>query len=76
MSRPLYEIAEDIYNNWNNVNYAAAPYLEAMAESNSIDDNYYFDTAKSAVIYFLANATTFRGEDARRIKAELKEMVK
>jgi hypothetical protein len=27
------------------------------------------------VLYFLANAGTWRGPDAKRIKAELKEMV-
>jgi hypothetical protein len=26
------------------------------------------------VLYFLANATTWRGEDAKRIKAELKKL--
>jgi hypothetical protein len=45
-----------------------------MATLNSIDDNYYFDSADSIVRYFLANASTWRGETAKRIKAELKAM--
>jgi hypothetical protein len=45
-----------------------------MESLNSIDDDYYFESGKEQVLYFLANASTWRGEDARRIKAELKEM--
>jgi len=76
MPRPLYVIAADIKANWSNVNYAAKPYLDAMSELNSIDDNFYLDSAKSVVLYFLSNARAFRGEEAKRIKAELKELVK
>lgn len=76
MTRPIYMIARDIRLSWKKINYAAAPYLDAMDSINSIDEMYYEDTAKSVVAYFLANAGSFRGEDARRIKAELKEMSK
>lgn len=75
-TRPIYEIAEEIYRTWPKVNYAAAPYLEAMLSLNSINDNYIADSGKSVVLYFLSNASSWRGEDARRIKAELKGMVK
>lgn len=74
MSRPLYVIAQDIKSNWPNVNYAAKPYLEAMATLDSIEQKYYYDTGKSIVLYFLANAGTWRGEVAREIKKELKTM--
>lgn len=72
--RPLYLIAQDIYNDWKKPNYAAKPYLEAMADLQSIDDNYWLDSARSIVLYFLANAGTWRGENAKRIKAELKKL--
>jgi len=75
MNRPLYTIAKDIRSNWTNVNYAAEPYLEAMGELNSMKDRYVYDTAESVVLYFLANASAFRGADARRIKLELKAML-
>ena len=39
-----------------------------------IEEDYIFDSAKSVVIYFLSNATTWRGETARRVKTELKKM--
>src|SRR5579864_8375586 len=73
--RPLHVIAADIRRLWGNVNYAAAPYLDAMGSLNAISDNYYQDTAASVVRYFLSNATSWRGDDARRIKAELKAML-
>ena len=75
MPRPLYEIAFDIENHWPKVNYAAVPYLEAMRELTSIEDHYGQDSADMVVRYFLGNASTWRGEDARRIKAELRSML-
>ncbi len=57
--RPIYEIARD----WKKVNFAAVPYLRAMHE---LDGMYGYDTAKSIVLYFLSNASTWRGPDASR----------
>ena len=73
-ARPLYEIAREITDDWTKVYFGAVPYLEAMFTLNNIEDDYYMDTAKSVVIYFLSNATTWRGDTARRVKAELKKM--
>lgn len=75
-ARPLYEIAKEIKNDWKNVYFGAKPYLDAMATLDSINDMYMFDSAKSIVLYFLGNAATWRGETAKRIKAELKAMAK
>ena len=47
-----------------------------MQTLDSINDMYMFDSAKSVVIYFLSNATTWRGEIARNIKKELNKMLK
>lgn len=74
--RPLWKIAEDIRANWANVNFAAKPYLAAMADLEKITDKYGMDTAKWIVTYFLSNAGSWRGDHAKRIKAELKEMIK
>lgn len=74
-ARSLSEIAAEIENDWANVNFGARPYLDAMFELNSITDNYYQDSAKSIVAYFLSNASSWRGETAKRIKAELKAMM-
>ena len=73
--RPLYVIASDIRANWPKINYAAKPYVEAMAMLDSISDNYYLDSGKSVVLYFLANSGTWRGDKAKAIKAELKGML-
>lgn len=72
--RPLHVIAADIRAHWKKVNFAAVPYLDAMRQLESIDDDYGYDPARSVVNYFLSNARSWRGDDARRIKAELKAM--
>lgn len=75
-ARSLSEIAAEIRQNWPQVNYAAAPYLDAMRSLNSVSDMYGADDAKSIVLYFLNNAGSWRGEVAQRVKAELRDMVK
>lgn len=76
--RPLYEIAREIRNDWSKqgkgVNYGAKPYLDAMSSLDKITDSYGCDSANSIVCYFLANAGTWKGETAKRVKAELKKM--
>jgi hypothetical protein len=62
--------------NWPKPYFGAVPYLEAMYSLNSLSDNYYDDSAESIVRYFLSNAMTWKGESARRIKAELNSMLK
>ena len=75
--RPLYLIAQEIRRDWGSkVNYAAKPYLDAMGSLDKIIDNYGMDSAKSVVLYFLSNAASWRGETAKRVKAELKTMCK
>ena len=76
MSRPLRVIAREICDDWKGVYFGATPYIDAMHSLNSIDDKFYEDSARSVVRYFLSNAQHWRGKTARRIKAELKEMLK
>ena len=73
-ARSLSEIAREIRKDWKQVNYAAKPYLDAMSDMDSINDNYGYDSGKSVVLYFLNNAGSWRGEVAKRVKAELKAM--
>ena len=75
-TRPLERIASEIQSDWKNINYAAVPYLDAMATMQSVQDDYGYDSGKSVVVYFLSNATTWRGETARRVKKELKALIK
>ena len=74
-SRPLCEIAREIKKDWKKVYFGAAPYLDAMLSLNSVNDDYGWDSGKSIVRYFLGNASTWRGDTAKRIKAERKAMV-
>lgn len=76
MERTLAEISRDIRRDWKKVNYAAEPYLSAMSTMGSIRENYGCDSGKSIVLYFLSNASSWRGDTAKRIKAELKSMAK
>jgi len=75
-TRPLYDIAREIENDWKRPYFGAIPYIAAMASLDSINDDYGADSGKSVVLYFLSNATTWRGETARRVKAELKALAK
>lgn len=74
--RPIRVIAREIQKDWRNPYFGAVPYLNALLSLHDIEDQYYNDSARSVVAYFLANATTWRGENARRIKAELKGMLR
>lgn len=70
------EIARLIRKDWKKVYFGAEPYLAAMRDLESINDNYMYDDGKSIVRYFLANATQWRGETAKAIKAELNRRLK
>lgn len=75
--RTFQQIAKDIKSIWLNVYSGAVPYLEALLTLDTSDPNdvYFYDTAGDIVRYFLANAQTFKGTDAERLKAELKSML-
>lgn len=75
--RPINVIAQEIKNDWGaKVYFGAKPYLSAMFGLDNVNDSYGLDSAKSVIIYFLANASTWRGETAKRIKKELNQMIK
>lgn len=73
--RKVYEIAQDIRRDWGiKVNFAAKPYLAAMLSLESKKDMYGADSGDSIILYFLTNASSYRGETAKRLKAELKAL--
>lgn len=74
--RAIKDIAAEIREDWKKPYFGAVPYLDAMDDLWQTTDNYGADDAKSIILYFLSNATTWRGDTARKIKAELKAMVK
>lgn len=75
MSRSLHNIADEITRDWPNPHFGAVPYIGAMRHIESVTDKYGHDSGDEIVIRFLGNAKTWRGETARRIKAELKAML-
>jgi hypothetical protein len=74
--RPIHAIARDIARVWgaqgSGVYFGAVPYLRAMSTMQSAREAYGYDSGESIVLYFLSNAKTFRGPEARTLKAELK----
>ena len=72
--RSLSTISKEIRADWKKVYFGAVPYLDAMDSLNSINDIYYDDSARTIVMYFLSNASTWRGEVARKIKKELNSL--
>ena len=74
MARKLSLIAAEIRRDWSKPYFGAVPYLSAMAELHGVDETYGYDNGRSIVLYFLSNATSWRGATARRVKAELKEI--
>lgn len=74
-NRYIYEIANEIRKDWANIYFGAKPYLDTMLCLRHISDKYGADDGHTIVSYFLANASTWRGETARRIKKELKSML-
>lgn len=75
-SRPVYQIASEIKKLWRDVDFAAKPYLDAMMQISSVADGYGADDGKNIVLYFLSNASSWRGPDAKRLKDELKAALK
>lgn len=73
--RTLSQIATEIRRDWKKPYFGAVPYLDAMSSLGSVEDNYFMDSGDSIVRYFLSNASTWRGDKAREIKAELKAML-
>ena len=78
-TRKISEIAREIEDIWSRqgkgVNYAAKPYLDAMMFLDTPQSRYYLDDGADIVRRFLGNASSFKGEDARRLKAELKALL-
>lgn len=74
--RQLNIIAREIWKDWEKPYFGAVPYLQAMSTLTDINDRYGMDSGENIVRYFLSNASTWRGDTARRVKAELKGMLR
>lgn len=78
--RSISTIAREIRRDWKKVNYAAEPYLREMARVESLDsidpDLGFPGAGRNFVLGFLGNASSWRGDTAKRVKAELRGMLK
>lgn len=74
MARPLYIIAREIRADWKKPSPYAMPYIEALEMLTDISETYWLESAREIVIRFLCNASGWRGDKAREIKAELKSL--
>jgi hypothetical protein len=63
-------------NHWKNKYAHALAYVEPMQYLSSIDQDYGCDSGRSVVAYALGNLSTWKGEKAKAIKAELNAMLK
>ncbi len=75
-NKNISEIASVIASDWKKVSPHARPYLDAMYSLNTLQDNFIHDSGVSVVSYFLANASTWKGEVAKEVKKELNKRVK
>lgn len=73
-TRHLHEIAREIRRDWQKPYFGAVPYIDALGRLSSITDRYIAEDGQAIVVGFLANAGQWRGETARRVKAELGAM--
>ena len=80
-SRKIHEIAYEISKDeaWKKAKikgsvFGAVPYLDAMKYLTDKDSKYGCDDAESVCLYFLSNASYYRGDVARKVKAEIKQI--
>lgn len=73
--RTLKEIFEEVFADWRKMSPYAKPYADALRILNSPNDAYIFERGRDLIPYFLANAGGWRGDVAKRVKAELRAML-
>jgi hypothetical protein len=74
--RTLRQIAAEIRADWKQVSEYAIQQLDGMEEAGRLEGRFGIETGADAVRGFLINAHHWRGETARRIKGELRAMLK
>ena len=74
--RPLHEVAKEILQDWKNPSAPAIDSLQAMHRMDQVTEEYYADSGLDVVTYALCRFQGWRGEVARKVKAELKEIEK
>lgn len=86
MSRDVGTIAREVFTSWaphlrknpmawpNYIKFSF-PYLKEMLKMKHVTDPVGLEDGVMVVLYFLNNAHHWRGDDARRLKAELNQLI-
>ena len=78
----LHEIAVIISKDWKKVTKDgkvhpyAKPYVEAMMSCETLDSRYIVEDGRTQVIYFLSNASYWKGAVAKEVKLYLNKILK
>ena len=75
------EIVDLIRTDWRTMSASSRAYYDAMLDQNAlglswVTDAYYADGRGEIAYRFLGDATSWRGETARAVKAEMKRRLK
>lgn len=70
------EIVRTIRADWRNPYFGAVPYLDALEGLTTWDCTVEFESARALAPYLLNNLKTYKGETARFVKAQLKEVAR
>lgn len=70
------QLARLIAADWKNPYFGAKPYIVAMGNILLDNQMYGAESARDICLYFLVNASTWRGATAKAVKAELKRRFK
>jgi hypothetical protein len=73
--RPIHKIADEIGRLWKEPPNEARPYIYGLRHLATIEDKVGSDDAEDIILRFLGNARGWHGEDARRIKQELRGLL-
>jgi hypothetical protein len=70
------DLVRIINADWANPYFGAVPYLDALEGLTTWDCSVEFESARALAPYLLNNLRTYKGETARFVKAQLKEVSK
>ena len=73
MTRPLYNIAREIGETWEDITPYGVELVEAMSTLTNIEDTFFFDSGYRIVGCFLEESKRWKG--GKEIKAELEAML-
>lgn len=75
MKQP-WEFGNEIKINWEFPSGYAIPYIDALCRLGDWNSHYVHEHAFGIAARFLVNASTWKGDVAKRVKSELKKILK